>query len=95
MRKKVSKYALKVSDIGNMDVVPISFGIPASRSADYIGVNLSPVITIGNEKNSFTVILACLASEYKLLQIVEFKKKTFPKEDFSKGIIVLQMIKAG
>lgn len=89
VKEEVKKYALKPSEVGNMDEVPISFDMPASRSADFVGVKSVPIVTTGNEKNGFTVVLSCLSSGYKLPPMVIFKRKTIPKENFPKGIVVL------
>lgn len=88
VKEKIEKLSLKPFQIGNMDEVPVSFDMPTSRSADFIGVKSVPVITTGNEKNCFTVVLSCMASGEKLPPMVIFKRKTLPKESFPKGIVV-------
>ena len=47
-----------------------------------------PIKTIGHEKSSFTLVLACTASGQKLPPMIIFKRKTVPKEKFPPGIIV-------
>jgi hypothetical protein len=44
--------------------------------------------TTGNEKNRFTVMLACPADGGKLPPYIVFKRKTMPKLPFPKGVIV-------
>ena len=44
--------------------------------------------TTGNEKNRFTVMLACTADGGKLPPFIIFKRKTMPKEEFPPGVIV-------
>ena len=44
--------------------------------------------TTGNEKSSFTVVLACHANGQKLPPMVIFKRKTLPKENFPAGVVI-------
>lgn len=46
------------------------------------------IATTGNEKNCFTIVLACCVGGTKLNPLVIFKRKTLPKEPFPSGIIV-------
>lgn len=45
----------------NMDEVPLMFDVPPSRTVDTTGQ------TTGNEKTSFTCVLACAANGNKLM----------------------------
>lgn len=73
MKEKVEMLLLNLCQIGNMDEVPISFDMPTSCSADFIEVKSVPVVMTGNEKNTFTVVLSCMASSEKLPTLVIFK----------------------
>ncbi|VEL44070.1 unnamed protein product [Protopolystoma xenopodis] len=44
--------------------------------------------TTGNEKNRYSVVLACAADGTKLKPMLTFKRKTFPKEEIPDGILV-------
>lgn len=87
IKEKIEKAALNPLQVGNMDKVSVSFDMPTSHSADFIGVKSVPIVTTGNEKNR--VVLSCMASGDKLLPMVIFKRKTVPKETLPMGIIVL------
>ena len=80
MRKK-NKYSLQ--QIGNMDETPMNFDMPPSRTVNTAGEKSILIKTTGNEKNHFTVVLACLANGTKLKPKIMFKRKTMPKEDIS------------
>lgn len=59
-----------------------------NRTVDKTEARTVNVRTTGNEKASFTVVLACQANGQKLLPMVIFKRKTVPKENFPVGIII-------
>ena len=63
MRKK-NKYDMQ--QIGNMDETPMNFDMPPSRTVNTAGEKSILIKTTGNEKNHFTVVLACLADGTKL-----------------------------
>lgn len=46
------------------------------------------LLTTGNEKLRFTVMLSCLADGTKLRPYIVFKRKTMPKEALPKGVVV-------
>lgn len=73
MKQKVEMLLLNLSQIGNMDEVPMSFDMLTSCSADFIQVKSVPVVMTGNEKNTFTVVPSCMASSEKLPTLVIFK----------------------
>jgi len=53
------------------------------------GVKSVPIVTIGHDKDRFTVMLACRGDGSKFPPYVIFKRKTFPKKMvFSPSIIV-------
>lgn len=66
IKDKIEKSALNLLQVGNIDEVSVSFDMPTSRSTNFIGVKSIPVVTTGNEKNSFTFVLSCMASDDKL-----------------------------
>ena len=78
----------EMSQIGNMDEIPMNFDMPATHTVHPTGEKTVIMKTTGNEKNHFTVVLACLASGSKLKPMVIFKRKTMPKEPISSQIIV-------
>ena len=71
-----------------MDETPMFFDMPGLRTVSVKGEKTVSVKTTGNEKNHFTVILACTADGNKLTPAVVFKRKTIPKDKFPKGIHV-------
>lgn len=60
-KKRGKKICTKAIEVGNMNEVPISFDMPTSRSADFVGVKYVPIVTTGNKKNIFTMALSCLS----------------------------------
>ena len=58
--RQANKYELQ--QIGNMDETPMNFDMPLSRTVDTVGNKCILIKTTGNEKNHFTVVLACYAS---------------------------------
>lgn len=85
MRKR-NRYSL--SQIGNADQTPLTFDLPADTTVNPKGASTVSIKTTGNEKNRFTVMLACTADGGKLPPYVVFKRKTMPKLQFPKGIFV-------
>ncbi|XP_073537612.1 uncharacterized protein, partial [Phyllobates terribilis] len=79
--RKRSRFEL--SQIGNMDEVPITFGVPSNRTVDSKGVKTS-----GKEETHYTVVLSCCADGTKLPPMIIFKMKNMPKEDIPRGIFV-------
>ncbi|KAK7934312.1 hypothetical protein WMY93_005208 [Mugilogobius chulae] len=71
-----------------MDEVPLTFDIPVNRTVEKTGTRTVPILTTGNEKSSFTVVLGCQANGQKLPPMVIFKRKTLPKEKFPAGVII-------
>ena len=85
MRKK---YGYNLTQIGNADQTPLTFDLPADTTVNPKGASTVSIMTMGNEKNRFTVMLACTAAGEKLPPYVVFKRKIMPKLQFSKGIYV-------
>jgi hypothetical protein len=74
--------------LGNMDEVPMTFDAPQSRTTEAVGTKSVKIVTTGNEKLSFTVVLGCMADGKKLRPMVIFKRVTKIKEKFPPGIQV-------
>lgn len=89
VQNEIVQLKLKYCDIINMDEVPMSFDIPASRSVANKGVKTVAIDTTGHERTNFTVVLACTASGAKLKPMVIFKKVTMPRETLPGGISVV------
>ena len=85
MRKK---YQYSLSQIGNADQTPLIFDLPADTTINTKGASTVSIKTTGNEKNRFTVMLPCTADGGKLPPYVVFKRKTMPKLQFPKGVII-------
>lgn len=84
--RNINKYEMQ--QIGNMDETPMNFDMPPSRTVHPVGEKTIMIKTTGNEKNHFTVVLACLADGSKLKPMIIFKRKTMPKEDIPPGVLV-------
>lgn len=82
------KSGIDLQHIGNMDEVPVSFDMVGNHTVDQIGAEDIKIVTTGNEKSCFTVILCVTADGGKCPPFVIFKRKTLPKEDFPKGVVV-------
>ena len=78
----------ELSQIASMDEVPLTSDVPADRTVGVKGATTVAVRTSGREKTHFTVVLACCAGGTKLLRMIIFKRKTFPKEKIPSGVIV-------
>lgn len=86
--KEVAALNLSPASIINMDEVPMTFDIPATRTVSETGVKTVKVTTTGHERTSFTVVLACAANGTKLKPMVIFKRVTMPREKLPSGIVV-------
>jgi hypothetical protein len=76
-----------LSQIANMDEVPLFFDMPMTRTVDEKGVKTVAIKTSGHEKTHFTAVLACCADGTKLPPMLIFKRKTIPK-DIPKQVLV-------
>ena len=77
------------SQIGNADQTSLTFNLPSATSVAVKGSKTVTINTTGNEKNRFTVMLACTADGGKLPPYIIFKRKTLPKGmTWPKGVIV-------
>ncbi|XP_077111701.1 uncharacterized protein LOC143767342 isoform X2 [Ranitomeya variabilis] len=79
----MKRHRFELSQIGNMDEIPITFGVPSNRTVDAKGVKISR-----KEETHYTVVLACCADGTKLPPMIIFKRKDMPKEDIPRGIIL-------
>ena len=79
---------IDLQHIGNMDEVPMSFDMPSRFTIDQKGSENVKITTTGSEKCCFTVVLCVTADGGKLPPFVIFKRKTIPKEQWPKGIVV-------
>jgi hypothetical protein len=77
-----------LQQIGNMDEVPMSFDMPSNFTIDKKGNENIKISTTGSEKCNFTVVLCVTADGGKLPPFVIFKRKTMPKGEFPKGVVV-------
>ena len=79
----------ELSQIGKADQTPLMFDKPYSTSINATGAKTVTINTTGNEKNRFTVMLACTADGGKLPPFVIFKRKTLPKNvKWPEGILI-------
>ena len=78
----------ELSQIGNADQTPLTFDMPYNTTVNTKGAKTVQLNTTGNEKNRFTVMLACTADGRKLPPYVIFKRKTLPKVTWPAGVIV-------
>ena len=82
------KVGIELSQVGNMDEIPVSFDIPGTRTVDEVGKKDIVITTTGAEKCNFTVVLCCTADGGKCEPMIIFKRKTMPKLIVPKGIVV-------
>lgn len=72
----------------NMDEVPLTFDCPPNRTVSLKGEKTVSLVTTGNEKTSFTCVLACAANGDKLKPLLIFKRKTLPKGNFPTDVVI-------
>ena len=77
-----------LSQIGNADQTPLTFDMPYNTTVNTKGAKSVQLNTTGNEKNRFTVMLACTADGGKLPLYVIFMRKTLSNVTWLAGIIV-------
>lgn len=88
VKQIISNKKLKDSHIINMDEVPLSFDCPPTRTVHKSGEKTITISTTGHEKSCFTCVLACTATGEKLKPFIIFKRKTIPKGNFPKEIVI-------
>ncbi|CAJ0603024.1 unnamed protein product [Cylicocyclus nassatus] len=59
-----------------------------SRTVDQVGADAVRINSTGHEKSNFTVVLSATVAGEKLRQMVIFKKKRIPKDNFPTEVIV-------
>ncbi|KAH7958751.1 hypothetical protein HPB49_004450 [Dermacentor silvarum] len=77
-----------LGQIGNADQAPVYFDVTSNTTVSVKGARDVNLLTTGNEKLRFTVMLSCLADGTKLRLYIAFKRKTMPKETLPKGVAV-------
>jgi len=71
-----------------MNEVPLTFDVPSNKTVDVKGAKAIMIMTSGNEKTRYTVVLVCCADGTKLPPLLIFKRKTLPKHVIPHGIYV-------
>ena len=89
-QRKEHNYPLSL--IGNADQTPMTFDLPSDYTVDRLGSKSVSIKTTGNEKNRFTIMLACMADGTKLPPYIVFKRKT-PIKGNVPGVIIRQQAK--
>ena len=56
-----------------MDKTPITFNLPSNITVEQWDTKSILILSTGHEHSNFTVILACMADETKLLLVIIFK----------------------
>ena len=82
------KKQFPLSQIGNLDETPLTFECPSNLTVELRGMKTVAVKTSGNEKNHFTVVLACIADGTMLQPLLILKRKMMPKDEITHGILV-------
>lgn len=86
--EKIKENNFSTAQIINMDEVPLTFDCPPSRTVNTIGEKTIGIVTTGNERTSFTCVLACAANGDKLKPLIIFKRKTMPKANFPSDVVI-------
>lgn len=77
-----------LNSIGNADEVPVYFDMPRNYTVSAKGEKQITIKTTGYEKARVTVMLSITADGNKLPPYVILNRKTIPKEEFCKDVIV-------
>lgn len=72
----------------NTDQTLLTFDMPFTSTVDIRGTKTVQLNTTRQEKNLFTLMLACTADGGKLPPYIIFKRKTLPKVTWPTGIII-------
>lgn len=78
----------QLGQIGNADQTPVYLDMPSAFTVHEKGARQVRVRSTGNEKTRVTVMLSCTADGRKLPPYVVFKRKTLPKDNFPKNVLV-------
>ena len=84
----ISKNNIQDDQIANFDEVSATFDLSGSYTVETKGTKQARVKTASGEKLSFTVNLCAFKDGRKLPPMVIFKRKTIPKLDFPKEVVV-------
>ena len=77
------KNRFEISQIGNMDEVPLTFDVPSNKTVDVKGAKIITVKTSGHDKTHYTVVLSCCADGTKLPPILKkHARKGNPKRSY-------------
>ena len=76
VQKQIADHKIGNDNIINMNEVPLKFDIPMNRTVEQKGIGSITIHTTGQEKSSFTVVLAFTGSGRKLPPMMDFKRKT-------------------
>ncbi|KAJ4426354.1 hypothetical protein ANN_27168 [Periplaneta americana] len=82
------RHSYPLHQIGNADETPVFWDIPSNMTVDNKGAKSISLRTTGNEKQRITVMLAVTADGGKLPPYVILKRKTMPKENLPKGLVI-------
>jgi hypothetical protein len=75
-----NKTCFELSQIGNMDVVPLTFNVPLNRTVDNKGAKTITIKTSGHEKTHYNGI--------KLPPMLIFKRKTMTNDKIPWGTVL-------
>lgn len=78
--------SFELSQIGNMDMVPLTFDLPSNKTVETRGAKNVTIKTSGHKNMHYTLVLLCCADGTKLSPFLIFKRKTLPKENFPTGV---------
>lgn len=82
------KNGLALHQVGNMDEVPVTFDLPSNFTIEKKGTSDVKIMTTGNEKSKFTVVLCVTANGEKLPAYVIFRRKTIPAIKVPSNIVL-------
>jgi len=67
------KLCFEIGQLGSMDEVPLTFGVPSNKTVDVKGAETIMIKASGNEKTRYIVVLACCDDGTKLPPLLIFK----------------------
>ncbi|KAJ4426521.1 hypothetical protein ANN_27335 [Periplaneta americana] len=82
------RHSYPLHQISNADETPVFWDMPSNMTVDNKGAKSISLRTTGNEKQRITVMLAVTADGGKLPPYVILKRKTMPKENLPKGLVI-------
>jgi len=66
----------------------LTFDVPSNKMVDVKGAKTIMIMTSGNEKTLYTVVVTCCADGTKLPTLLIFKRKVLPKDVIPHGIYI-------